>query len=459
MLSVTQTIKRLFRHESGSVAAMGAAALMMLIIATGSVIDIARFVNVKSKFSNSIDSALLAAVAVGRNQDINQVATKFFYANFPPEYLNSVVLNNITVTSNPQEFSWTASASGEVKTLFASIIGFDSVSVSHSAKVAWDVNTTMEVVFVTDTTASMCTDTVRAPKEGNVNIIEYRPDYTCKKLNALKEAMLYMIDNGLAPVDNVEGPAFRVGIVPFNHKVKVANPAALPDIMTNSELTLAKGAKDYFTKFDDAEPLSPVVPLTAIDAGGAGKATLKKAIEDISQSPTGKGWTRSSIGVLTAALMLDPRYTDAFKGVAPLAFDPTKVDKVIIMMTDGANMGCCYAAHPEGNYDNQYLYLYTVDNAFLSGLANSSVDLSKWAAPYGLGNGDGLCQSMKKAGIVVYSVVFNVDDNDPGGKEIKDVYKKCASNDQFYFDVDDEESLQLAYKTISQSLLRLRIVY
>jgi hypothetical protein len=71
----------------------------------------------------------------------------------------------------------------------------------------------------------------------------------------------------------------------------------------------------------------------------------------------------------------------------------------------------------------------------------------------------GLCTEMKEQGITIYSVVYDVDDRDPGGRAIKNVYGKCASSEQHYFDVGTEEELQLAYKTIAQSLLRLRITY
>lgn len=455
MLNNIKTIKRFFRSEAGSMAAMGAAALIMLIICAGSVIDIARFVNVKSKFKNAIDSALLSAVAVSRSQDIDEVAEKFFYANFPPEYLQTTELSAIDVVPDPATLSWTITATGRVKTMFAAMVGFTNIEVSHKAKIAWDVNKHMEIVFTLDSSSSMCTDTVRSPEEDDVYIVEYRPDYTCGKLNAMKEAMRYMIDNGLVEVDGVGGPVFNVGIVPFNHKVRLPNPDAAPAELTQSEATLDRGDADYFKDLDDAEPLSAMVPLLELTPGS--RAQLHQAINDISQSPLGLGWTRSNVAVLTSALLLDSRHNGAFGGAGAAPFNPDATDKIVIMMTDGANVGCCYAAHPEGNFGNQYLYLYEPDNAHLTGL-DKQPRMHEWAGKYGIANA-GLCDTMKEAGIVIYSVVLDVDDRDAGGAAIKDVYKDCASNDQFFFDIQNEEDLVLAYKTISQSLLRLRITY
>jgi len=199
-----------------------------------------------------------------------------------------------------------------------------------------------------------------------------------------------------------------------------------------------------------------VTPLVGLNDDND-RQKLLDAIDNIGQSPVGLGWSRSNVAMLTAALMLDPAHKSAFgDGVAPGAFD-ANTNKIVILMTDGGNMGCCYAAHPEGNYDNQYLYLYDIDNAHLSGVDKAPA-MKQWADKYKLPN-EGLCDAMKNKGIVIYSVVLDVDERDPGGKAIKDIYKDCASNDQFFFDVKDEEELKLAYKTISNSLLRLRIVY
>ncbi|MCI5050655.1 MAG: hypothetical protein MRY32_10090 [Rickettsiales bacterium] len=456
MRQLRNLISRVTRNEAGGMAFMGAAALMMLIIAAGSVIDISRFVNVKSKFKNAIDSALLSAVAVARQQDVNEVATRFFYANFPDEYLNSVVLEEIDVQVMPGTMTWQARARGTVNTMFGALIGFDNIEITHEARVAWDVNKIMEVVFTLDASASMCTDTVRSVEEDDAFVLEYRPDYACDKLNAMKRAVNYVIDNGLTPIEGVNGPVFRAGVIPFNHKVRLPNPQNAPEPLVHSEANLAKGDPNYFTDFTDAEPLAEIMPLTKLENEG-NREDLRDAIRAIAQSPLGNGWTRSNVAVLTSALMLDPAYHNAFGGAQAMDFDPDTTDKIIIMMTDGANMGCCYAAHPEGNFDNQYLYLYEADNAHLTGL-DAAPNMQNWAGAYGIQQ-KGLCDAMKDQHIVIYSVVYDVDDRDPGGQEIKDVYRNCASNEQFFFDVQDEEDLELAYKTISDSLMRLRIVY
>ena len=287
-----------------------------------------------------------------------------------------------------------------------------------------------------------------------VHSARYLPDYNCKKLNAMKRAMHHVIDNGFAVIKDIENPVFYAGVVPFNHKVKLPSNR-VPAPLQHAELH--SGDKDYYRNFEDAEPLSPIIPLTAM-RHQSDKTTLKRSISRIKQSPTGLGWTRSNVATLTAAIMLDNRYHSYFGGVRPTNFHANDVDKIVVMMTDGANIGCCYAAHEEGNFDNQYLYLYQMDNLHLTGKIQQSI-YKKWHEKYHMGARQGLCDQMKKAGIIVYSVVYDVNDNDPGGKAIGNAYKGCAHSKQHFFDVKSEKDLKNAYQTIAQSLLRIRITY
>jgi hypothetical protein len=214
---------------------------------------------------------------------------------------------------------------------------------------------------------------------------------------------------------------------------------------------------DYYKDFSDASPLTPIVPLTS------DKAMLLSAIDSINLDINAKGWTRTTIGTHAAALMLDPSQNQYFGGAVPKELNSTSADKVIVQMTDGANVGCCYG-NVNGDFTKQYQYLY-----------KSDMDYQKQ-----------FCELIKKSnsqggsGIVVFSVVFDVEDNDfqdyksknivgeekIGGKWIKNVFSECASNEQFYFDVstnginDDKSAtdLEKVYAVIAQYFYQTRIV-
>lgn len=451
MKPLKSMIQTFLTDARGSIILTGASLIFGLVVVTTGGIEIANYINQKNAVENAADTALIACAQVSHAQDCETVARNFFNANIPPQYADDITIDNITVTSDPSQLTWTASIDASIKTKFGGILGMENIALNHRVEVKSDAAQRVEAVFLLDTSASMCTRTERIQKEDESFLIKYHPDPRCEKLNNVKTAMNYVIDEGLSPV----GEGF-VGIIPFNHKVKLPNLAALSDIpiLTHAEKTLPKGDPNYFTTFDDVEPLAQTIPLMPIDDEGD-KTKLKNLVNSIVQTPEGKGWTRSNIATLTAALMLDPDHYNAFGGTRPNAFNPKLTKKVVVMMTDGANIGCCYATHPEETFRNQYLYLYEVDNAHLVGLENMP-QLRQYKDSYNIPE-KGLCTEMKERGIVVYAIVYDVNDNDPGGREIKNVYSQCATSEDHYFDIQDDADLAKAYKTVAQSLFPLRI--
>lgn len=448
------TLKRFIRNETGNIVLFTALALGVLVTVAGGAVDYSRYLRMKSSFNQAVDQALLASATSSQMQlDLNETASRYFAANFPNK--GDVTLKNLTVTKLEGDTKWRIEATADLSTSVINMLGIKTLTLDHTAEVTWDTASRVEAVFLADTSSSMCMTVSRSTIEDGSFRIQYTPDRNCKKLNALKEALLYVIDHGFAPIANANGPLFTVGVVPFNHKVKLPRLNNIPTPLSRIETTHAKGSANYYTNFDDAEPLSAAIPLTAINTE-SDRATIRTAISNFSQKPEGLGWTRSNIATLAAGLMLDPAYNNAFGGVRPEDFGGD-VEKVVVLMTDGANIGCCYASHPEGNYKNQYLYLYEVDNAHLTGLAKAP-NMQRWATQYGIPE-KGICDQLKERGVKIYSIVYDVNDSDPGGREIKDAYSYCASSSQYFFDVASDEDLKIAYKTVAQSFLKLRLSY
>ncbi len=449
-------LRRFLHNDSGSVVAIAVVAVFVLIGAAALAVDVSRYLIVKSKFRTALDSALLAGASVARERNVEQVVNEFFHANMPENYMGTNLTTSIKVTTDPVNFSWTATVDAEMATLFARMIGIDKIDLLQKVSVMWDISRQVDVAFTINTSTSMCLERIRGKREDGTFVMSYRPDPQCNKLNAMKDAMHFIIEHGFQPIEGVGGPVYNVGLIPYNHKVKFPDPRRVPEELLAIERDHTDGNPDYYRDFSDAEPLQALTPLRPI-ASQADKNYLLTQIDLISQTPYGSGWVRSNIAVLSGALMLDPDYHTYFNGAMPGVMDPMKSDKVLVMMTDGANIGCCYAAYPEDHFSNQYLYLYAMDNAHLTGYGGE-----EWFTEYAEGFGleeVGLCDRLKTAGVTIYSVVFDVDDRDPGGKEIKRVYEDCASNQQFFFDVDSAPALVRAYQTIASSFNRLRITY
>lgn len=69
-------------------------------------------------------------------------------------------------------------------------------------------------------------------------------------------------------------------------------------------------------------------------------------------------------------------------------------------------------------------------------------------------NPAGICTAAKNAGIMLFTIGFDLQDGDPQ----HDVMRACASDDSYYFDVDGT-GLNDAFATIAREITRLRLVY
>ncbi len=283
--------------------------------------------------------------------------------------------------------------------------------------------------------------------------VRFIPDPNCTKLAALKLALKKFINHVF---NNSALESIKIGIVPYNHKLRFPNPNNIPPTLANAEAP----SENYYTDFSDAEPLPAIVPLTT------DRQALLDAVDAFELSFQGKGWTRSNLGTRAAALMLDPDYHQYFGGAEPSGFDDPNAENIIVIMTDGANTGAAFG-EIDGDTSKQYIY---VNKADMDDQRDVCAQLKK---PTSEGGGN----------ITIFTVVFDVKDTDyidnesqnisgietTGGLWIKDVLGKCASNKQFSFDVpatgadgssgSPESEIEKVYYAIASYLYRLRFVY
>jgi hypothetical protein len=434
-------------------------------------------------------------------------------------------LNSITVTtSGKHEWEIKATGSSESGT-------FGDVTLSHSGKVRWEGTTASEIVLVANVSGTMCTkDSSRAGDDiYKFELVENCSNHaTQSKLNAMKKGFQTVLDKGIEVVNlpnRISGSefAYRVGVVPFNHKVKLPAltetrklPNArrigfvphkpLEDQYTDAQLTeqymftdgwsaVGSGVKlpntriiptplraneanlvikditnkivkpadgNFYNNFNDVSPLPMVYPLVDI-VNPQSKVALDTYIDSFYQDYQGLGWNRTNIGLLTAGLMLDPTYNSSFGGIKPANFKDPSTEKIVILMTDGANIGCCFASFPEETFKYQYLEEYAVDSAHMVGIQAwknmGGTWKDNWKTKYGVPD-KGVCETLKENDVKVYTIGFGIPKSDSVRGKAREVLQACSSGDQFFFDLDenDQKGMEDAYRTIAQSLVKLRLV-
>lgn len=182
-------------------------------------------------------------------------------------------------------------------------------------------------------------------------------------------------------------------------------------------------------------PTTPITPLT--DQRG----TLETAISNLSAV----GGTHIPLGASWGWRLLSPNWRGIWGGDMntnnlPLDYDTDLMIKAMILMTDGENTMYSTA---DGAYG------YTQQNHV--GMTSTPYTDSKAAARLNDKLAT-LCASMKQQGIIIYTVVFDLNST-----TVDNMMRTCASQPDYYFNTPDAASLQQAFRTIGDSLASLRI--
>ena len=204
--------RRWIRCERGNVAIIFALAVIPMVLAVGTAVDLARIYMVKQRLESALDAAGLAAGAVTNPAtDLQTVANAFFTANFPDAALGTPSTPVLVSDSGQIDIS----GSAVVPMSFMQIVGISQVTVNASARIIRET-TGLELVMALDNTGSMDDD---------------------GKLEAMQSAANSMID--ILFGDETTPALLRVGLVPFAGSVNIGTG--------NVAYTSGTGAYDWST--------------------------------------------------------------------------------------------------------------------------------------------------------------------------------------------------------------------
>ncbi|MGH6997845.1 MAG: ubiquitin-activating E1 FCCH domain-containing protein, partial [Phenylobacterium sp.] len=180
-------------------------------------------------------------------------------------------------------------------------------------------------------------------------------------------------------------------------------------------------------------PSAAIMPLT-ID-----KTALKARIDSLSAS----GSTAGQIGLAWGWYMISPEWSTVWTGPsAPASYTKEQLLKVVILMTDGV-----------------------FNTPYCRGVAAKDADSSSGAAQAkerincNSINGDPLvqaaelCKNMKKKGVIIYTVGFNVSSD----HDISEMMKNCATSPEYAYKPNGGQQLKVAFRAIAQDINSLRI--
>lgn len=401
---------RFNKNRNGNVAILFALLIVPVVSSIGSAVDYGGALKNRTQLQTALDAAALAGGRTyqtsGSVSEAKAEAKRYFdivMADEPTAKLSNAELN-------PDDIVLTLDGELTYSTYFLGVIGINEIQVSarsQSALAQGGNGKDIEISMMLDTTGSMrhgskmtdlklaAKDLVNIVVQGNqqkhTTRIALAPFAHAVRLNdAQFEAATGLSADGRDDTCVVE----RGGSAKFSDNAPTGN-----DTMTWHEPVAYRG---------DCDELAEVVPLSS------DKAALQAAIDDL---PT-EGYTAGHIGTMFAWYLLSENWSSVWgTDAAPGAYDPDNRTKIAILMTDG-------------EFNTEYI--------------DANGDSDKQARK--------TCQKMKAAGITVYTVGFELTENDA-----KKTMAKCASSKQHAYLAENGSDLRLAFRDIAMSIAQLRL--
>lgn len=455
------------RDRGGNFAILFGAAASVLALGVGFGVNIAQLYNAKSGLQGVVDAAVTSTArdittGVIKEADANKSVQAFLDANSEAGILQAdqIVLDRLTVDKTAKTVR--ADVHVDVAFYFPLFSMGDSKRVAVSTTALYS-DKTIEVAMMLDVTGSMAPD-----KRAKTN-----------KIGDLQVAASDAVKDLLGQNRDPSNPRVRVSIVPYAEAVntgglagtvfvetktgpKVPPPIDAPvsasatsapdkcaterkdkdgyaDYSSDGPYTLrldnkgktyqAKVNRDYRMKVC---PSAALVPLTA-DEG-----KLLTAIDDFSAA----GVTAGGIAAQWGYYMLSPAWrsaiADAGLGAGPANFDARKVAKIAILMTDGQ-----------------------FNTAFVGG---RGAPKSQDAGQMSRGNAESICANMKRDGIEIFTIGFDLNDPSMTATErdqAKTLLKDCSTADtsslKHYYEAANGPELADAFGKITENIEKLTI--
>ncbi len=415
-------------NERGAISIIFALMLIMIVAIVGGAVDYGRYTSARMQKQHAKDTAVHATGPVLQIENGDEakalVAAERYYNENKSRFISN---DNVTFSIEDGEITVSISDS-RIQTPFLGVVGIPELKVQNVSKaiIAAGSNSGshVEIAMMLDVTGSMCGG--------------YPYDCTsATKLDTMKEAAKDLID--IVVWEDQSEFTSRIALVPFSEHVNVGasyfsaitgtSPGGSGDDRTcvrerdgvsRYSADRPNGSNGYFAHASQwsgtCKPTVSIMPLSS------DKAALKAHVDSF----TGKGSTAGHIGTQFAWYTLDPDWGNIWgnqsKGL-PYSmtaqineFSKPKLYKIAVLMTDG-------------EYNTEY-----------SG-AGSTTQAREF------------CTKMKNAGIVVYTVGFEIGSSGSAYETMQ----QCATSPDHFYNATNGEELRMSFRDIAMQISTLRL--
>ncbi len=452
-------VDRFLRAESGNVAILFGLIALPMIVLVGGATDYSRAMSLKTKLQGVVDSAALAAASATMSSNRKDTGAAYdMVADGLKRMRIEEYVSTKRITVKYVGGAVTVSVPARMPTNFLGLVRINAIDVETTAKAAMPYDK-VELVLALDMSGSMRHD---------------------DKMAKLKEASVDLVEELLAARTGRQ--TTRIGLVPWNNAVSVGPGLAnwLPDAYRRDGAhgfdlaswtgCLAVRDSDFGDHRSPRErPIPPMngleypaewgladqnygctvpaaTPLTELRRD---KSDVLAAIDALAPS----GFTISSLGVLWAERILDPKWASSWR-TARTGWDDD-VRKYVILLTDGMNDIPVYEvedgleAYPSG-YGR---LLEHFDGPIADSLPGSSYKASSGGNAYRIADAHTLetCARLKARKVHIYTIQFALT-NPAQIESSAAVLGPCATDDESLFVVEAPEDLGDAFRYIAENM-------
>lgn len=471
------------KNTAGAIAIIFALMVPVIVGMVGLAVDFASSNHVRQRLCSAIDASALAAAASSTDSYvIEQKVKAFFEANYPEDTIGVPATPVVSVTSDYVQVT----ASATYYTTFSAALGRTEMNISCSSKVKRDVRG-IEVVLVLDVTGSMGNSNMAALRTATKSFVEILYNKTSSpesvkvgivpyavtvNLGTMAGNSLYVDDSSLPsgvslelmysqsdinnnyntnewhgcvmartpPYDEQDvGTAIGGDWIPYWW----ADPRALNWSDTNNnnwDSAYSGSMQPQWSKQNNRRTpnlgcpeYNHIVPLTNDETA------LISYLDNLIQWH--RGGTLGNLGMIWGVRVISPEepYTEGSE------YDDSRVQKVIVMMTDGNNQ-----VWKKGG-------IYTNSDYSAYGYVSSSGPLgtnSRTTAMHKVNDKFArICTYAKSKGVKIYTVVFKSS----ASSNTKLYYQNCASKSENYHYAPSESDLIDTFEEISEEISVLHI--
>jgi Flp pilus assembly protein TadG len=454
--TATALLRTFASDRRGSVALYVGTVIVPLIAIVGVSIDAGRGYLVKSRLSSAVDAAALAGGRIYGSAFRDADIQKYFDSNFPDNYMNAVV-EPLAIVTNDTSRTLVVSTRATIPTTFMRLLGFETLSASAQAEATLE-SKSVEVSLVLDITGSMSGQRIIDLKSAANELIDIVVQDQQTPFYSKIALIPYSVGVNVGSYANQVRGTYTTSpsvcsypAAPTCQKYKFPNYSPSTNTTLNQTLTISNcvtertGPQAYTDARPDTAPVgrnfpaasgnpcpsATILPLTS------NKTTLHTRINALAIG----GSTAGHIGLAWGWYMVSPNFGYLWPAASqPAPYSDETVLKVAILMTDG-------------DFNTVY-YNGVIAKDSTSGSGSSSDHINHNST-----NGSSytqaqqLCTNMKAAGVIVYTIGFDIADT-PAATNIM---QTCATSPAHVYLPSDGTELKQAFRAIAMRVSVLRL--